>query len=83
MSVLLTEKLIGIDTRAGYLAFKFFSSAGPERWAVLRLKWRSVYRGPKLENAEKLTLKESNEDLARMKPMKPMKPVEPTNPMKP
>ena len=46
----------------------------------------SMRSEPKLENAEKLTLKESNESIARMKPMKPMelmKSMEPMRPMKP
>jgi hypothetical protein len=43
----------------------------------------SIRSDPKLENAEKLTLKESNEKIAQMKPMKPMKPMEPMKPMKP
>ena len=38
---------------------------------------------PKLENAEKLTLKESNENIALMKPMKPMEPIKPMEAMKP
>jgi hypothetical protein len=36
---------------------------------------------PKLENAEKLTLKQSNEKIAQMKPMKPMEPMKPMKPM--
>lgn len=36
---------------------------------------------PNLENSEKLTLKESNENIARMKPMKPMEPMKPMKPM--
>jgi hypothetical protein len=35
----------------------------------------SMRSDPKLGNAEKLTLKESNESIARMKPMEPMKPM--------
>ncbi|MGZ5545248.1 MAG: hypothetical protein ACXWIU_11280, partial [Limisphaerales bacterium] len=34
----------------------------------------SIQSKPDLENAEKLTLKESKENIARMKPMKPMEP---------
>jgi hypothetical protein len=30
---------------------------------------------PDLENAEKLTLKESKKNIARMEPMKPMEPI--------
>jgi hypothetical protein len=41
----------------------------------------SIRSEPKLENAEKLTLKESNENIARMKPMKPMEPMKPMKPM--
>jgi hypothetical protein len=36
---------------------------------------------PVLENAEKLTLEESNEKIERMKPMEPMKPMKPMKPM--
>ena len=43
----------------------------------------SMRSEPKLENAEKMALKESNESIARMKPMKPMEPMEPMEPMKP
>jgi hypothetical protein len=38
---------------------------------------------PDLKNAEKLTLKESDEKIARMKPMETMKPMEPMKPMSP
>jgi hypothetical protein len=41
----------------------------------------SIRSEPKLENAEKLMLKESNENIARMKPMKPMEPMKPMKPM--
>src|ERR1700733_4089049 len=43
----------------------------------------SISSEPDLKNAEKLTLKESDEKIARMKPMAPMKPMEPMKPMKP
>ena len=43
----------------------------------------SMRSEPKLENAEKMALKESNESIARMKPMKPMEPMKPMAPMKP
>jgi hypothetical protein len=43
----------------------------------------SMRSEPKLENAEKLTLRESNENIARMKPMEPMKAMKPMEPMKP
>ena len=43
----------------------------------------SMRSEPKLENAEKMALKESNENIARMKPMTPMEPMEPMEPMKP
>jgi hypothetical protein len=36
---------------------------------------------PDLKNAEKMTLKESDENIARMKPMKPMEPMKPMKPM--
>jgi hypothetical protein len=36
---------------------------------------------PDLKTAEKLTLKESDENIARMKPMKPMEPMKPMKPM--
>ena len=41
----------------------------------------SMRSEPKLENAEKLTLKESNESIAQMKPMKPIEPMKPMEPM--
>jgi hypothetical protein len=41
----------------------------------------SMQSEPKLENAEKLTLKESNESIAQMKPMKPIEPMKPMEPM--
>jgi hypothetical protein len=43
----------------------------------------SISSEPDLKNAEKLTLKESDEKIARMKPMAPMKPMKPMEPMKP
>ena len=43
----------------------------------------SISSQPDLKNAEKLTLKRSDENIARMKPMAPMKPMEPMKPMKP
>ena len=42
---------------------------------ILGDQLESLQSEPKLENAEKLTLKESNESIARMKPMKPMEPM--------
>ena len=44
---------------------------------------QSMSSEPDLKNAEKLTLKESDEKIARIKPMKPMEPMEPMKPMKP
>ena len=44
---------------------------------------QSMSSEPDLKNAEKLTLKESDERIARMKPMKPMEPIKPMEPMKP
>jgi hypothetical protein len=41
----------------------------------------SMRNEPDLKNAENLTLKESNENIARMKPMEPMSPMEPMKPM--
>jgi hypothetical protein len=43
----------------------------------------SMNREPDLKTAEKPTLKESDENIARMKPMKPMEPMKPMQPMKP
>ena len=43
----------------------------------------SMRNEPDLKNAENLALKESNENIARMKPMEPMRPMEPMQPMKP
>ena len=43
----------------------------------------SMRNEPDLKNAENLALKESNENIARMKPMEPMRPMEPMKPMEP
>jgi hypothetical protein len=41
----------------------------------------SMRSEPNLKNAEKLTLKESDENIARMKPMEPMEPMKPMKPV--
>src|ERR1700675_4222693 len=44
---------------------------------------QSMSSEPDLKNAEKLTLKESDEKIARIEPMKPIDPMKPMEPMKP
>ena len=50
---------------------------GPKFISIHGDRIESLENEPKLENAEKLTLKESNEPVSRMKPMEPMEPMKP------
>ena len=59
------------------LVLRLESKNGVEFIGVQGSQIESMPREPKLESAEKLTLKESNEKIARMEPMKPMKLMEP------
>ena len=59
------------------LVLRLESKSGVEFIGVQGNQIQSMRREPKLENAERLTLKESDENIARMKPMEPMKPMKP------
>ena len=65
------------------LVLRLESKSGVEFIGVQANQIESMRKEPKLENAERLTLKESDEKIARMKPMEPMKPMKPMEPMKP
>ena len=62
------------------LILRFESQSGVKFVGVHGNQIESVSE-PEVENAEKLTLKESNENIPRMKPMEPMKPMAPMKPM--
>ena len=57
------------------LVLRIESKSGVEFIAVRGNQIESMRSEPNLKNAEKLTLKESDEKIARMKPMEPMKPM--------
>ena len=57
------------------LVLRLESKSGVEFIGVHGDQIESMRSEPELENAERLTLKESNENIARMKPMEPMKPM--------
>jgi hypothetical protein len=57
------------------LVLRLEGKDGVQFIGILGDQLESLQSEPKLENAEKLTLKESNEEIARMKPMEPMKPM--------
>jgi hypothetical protein len=59
------------------LVLRLESKSGMEFIGVHGDQIESMRSEPALENAEKLTLKESDENIARMKPMKPMEPMKP------
>src|SRR5271166_1682374 len=59
------------------LVLRIESKSGVEFIAVHGNQIESMRSEPNLKNAEKLTLKESDENIARMKPMEPMKPMKP------
>jgi hypothetical protein len=65
------------------LVLRLESKSGVQFVGVHGHQIESISGEPDLKNAEKLTLKESDEKIARMKPMAPMKPMEPMKPMKP
>jgi hypothetical protein len=65
------------------LVLRLESKSGVQFVGVHGHQIESINSEPDLKNAEKLTLKESDEKIARMKPMAPMKPMEPMKPMKP
>jgi hypothetical protein len=59
------------------LVLRLESKSGVKSIAVQGNQIESMQSEPALQNAEKLTLKESDENIARMKPMEPMKPMKP------
>jgi hypothetical protein len=59
------------------LVLRLESKSGVEFIGIHGNQIESIRSEPALENAEKLTLKESDENIARMKPMKPMEPMKP------
>ena len=64
----ISEKLVlRVESKSGV---KFISIHGNQI--------ESMRSEPDLKNAEKLTLNESNENIAKMKPMEPMEPMKPT-----
>ena len=65
------------------LVLRLESKNGVKFVAVHGDQIESMRSEPDLKSAERLTLKESNENISRMKPMEPMKPMKPMEPMKP
>lgn len=65
------------------LVLRIESKSGVEFIGVHGNQIELIRSEPNLKNAEKLTLKESDEHIARMKPMEPIKPIKPMKPMKP
>ena len=59
------------------LVLRLESKSGVQFISVHGHQIESSRNEPDLKNAEKLTLKESDENIARMKPVEPMKPMEP------
>jgi hypothetical protein len=54
------------------LVLRIESKSGPKFISIHGNEIESMGGEPKLENAKKLTLNESNEPISRMKPMEPM-----------
>jgi hypothetical protein len=65
----------------GNLVLRLEGKNGVQVIGIRGNQLESMQSEPKLENAEKLTLKESTENAARMKPMKPMEPMKAMKPM--
>jgi hypothetical protein len=63
------------------LVLRLESKSGVQFISVHGHQIESIRNAPDLKNAEKLTLRESDENIARMKPMKPMEPMKPMKPM--
>jgi hypothetical protein len=59
------------------LVLRLESKSGTEFIGVQGNQIESMRSEPDLKNAERLTLKESKENISRMKPMKPMEPMKP------
>jgi hypothetical protein len=66
----------------GGLVLRLETKNGMEYIRIRGSQIQSMRSEPDLENAEKLKLKKSDENVA-MKPMEPMRPMEPMEPMKP
>ncbi len=69
------------QTRGG-LVLRLETKNGMEYIRIRGSQIQSMRSEPDLENAEKLKLKKSDENVA-MKPMEPMRPMEPMKPMEP
>src|SRR3984893_6647549 len=69
------------QTRGG-LVLRLETKNGMEYIRIRGSQIQSMRSEPDLENAERLKLKKSDENVA-MKPMEPMRPMEPMKPMKP
>src|ERR1700681_565985 len=65
------------------IVLRLESKSGVQFVSVHRHQIETMSSEPDLKTAEKLTLKESDENIARMKPMKPMEPMKPMKPMEP
>jgi hypothetical protein len=65
------------------LVLRLESKNGARFITIHRQQIESIRNEPDLKNAKKLTLEESDENIARMKPMQPMEPMKPMAPMKP
>jgi hypothetical protein len=61
------------------LVLRLESKSGVQFISVHGHQIETMSSEPDLKTAEKLTLKESDENIARMKPMKPMEPMKPMN----
>ena len=61
------------------LVLRLESKSGVKVISIHGNQIESMRSEPDLKNAEKLTLKESDENIAKMKPMEPMKPMKPMN----
>jgi hypothetical protein len=59
------------------LVLRLESKSGVQFVSVHDHQIETMSSEPDLKTAEKLTLKESDENIARMKPMKPMEPMKP------
>jgi hypothetical protein len=59
------------------LVLRLESKSGVQFISIHGHQIQSMSGEPDLKNAEKLTLKESDEKIPRMKPMEPMKPMKP------
>ena len=65
------------------LVLRLESKSGTEFIGVQGNQIESMRSDPDLKNAERLTLRESKENISRMKPMERMEPMKSMKPMKP